>query len=69
MKHNYFQLLKEHFKEKEAVLTEIISLEAILRFHKGTKHFISDVHGEYEAFNHVLRNGSGSVCGKVYYQT
>ena len=65
MKEKYYQLLKEKFAEKEDVLTEIINLEAIIRLPKGTEHFVSDVHGEYEAFNHVLRNGSGSVRGKV----
>ncbi len=61
MKEKYFQLLKEQFTEKEDVLTEMINLEAILQLPKGTEHFVSDVHGEFEAFNHVLRNGSGSV--------
>lgn len=65
MKEKYFQLLKEQFTEKEDVLTEMINLEAILQLPKGTEHFVSDVHGEFEAFNHVLRNGSGSVRAKV----
>ena len=65
MKEKYFQLLKGQFTEKEDVLTEMINLEAILQLPKGTEHFVSDVHGEYEAFNHVLRNGSGSVRAKV----
>lgn len=65
MKEKYFKLLKTNFAEKEDVLTEMINLEAILQLPKGTEHFISDVHGEYEAFNHVLRNGSGSVRAKI----
>ncbi|MHC5268764.1 fructose-1,6-bisphosphatase [Enterococcus sp. LJL98] len=65
MEEKYFKLLKSHFAEKEEVLTEIINLEAILHLPKGTEHFVSDIHGEYAAFNHVLRNGSGSVRAKV----
>ena len=44
-----------------AASTEIINLQAILNLPKGTEHFLTDVHGEYEAFSHVLKNGSGSV--------
>ncbi|MDN6665177.1 MAG: fructose-1,6-bisphosphatase [Tetragenococcus koreensis] len=62
---NYYRLLKETFGNKENVVTELINLEAILHLPKGTEHFISDVHGEYEAFDHVLRNGSGSVKEKI----
>lgn len=61
----YYTLLKEKFQNKENVVTEIINLEAILHLPKGTEHFVSDVHGEYEAFDHVLRNGSGSVKEKL----
>ena len=45
--------------------TEIINLEAILNLPKGTEHFLTDIHGEYEAFQHVLKNGSGAVKRKV----
>lgn len=62
---NYYKLLKEIFVNKESVVTELINLEAILRLPKGTEHFISDVHGEYDAFDYVLRNGSGSVKEKI----
>ncbi|GMA06870.1 fructose-1,6-bisphosphatase class 3 [Tetragenococcus halophilus subsp. flandriensis] len=62
---NYYSLLKENFENKENVITELINLEAILHLPKGTEHFISDVHGEYDAFDHVLRNGSGSVKEKL----
>lgn len=61
----YYTLLKEKFPTKEHVATEIINLEAILQLPKGTEHFISDVHGEFLAFDHVLRNGSGSVKEKL----
>lgn len=61
----YYQLLKEKFKTKENVLTEIINLEAIMELPKGTEHFVSDLHGEFLAFNHVMRNGSGSIKEKV----
>ena len=41
--------------------TEIINLQSVINLPKGTEHFLSDIHGEYEAFSHVLRNGSGAV--------
>ena len=47
------------------MVTEIINLEAILHLPKGTEHFVSDLHGEYQAFQHVLRNGSGNVKEKI----
>ncbi|MGX7132661.1 fructose-1,6-bisphosphatase [Enterococcus songbeiensis] len=65
MEEKYLHLLKEKFATKEAVLTELINLEAIHRLPKGTEHFVSDIHGEFAAFDHVLRNGSGSVKEKV----
>ena len=61
----YYALLKEKFQNKENVVTELINLEAILHLPKGTEHFLSDVHGEFDAFDHVLRNGSGSVKEKL----
>lgn len=61
----YYSLLKEKYENKESVVTEIINLEAIMHLPKGTEHFISDVHGEFGAFDHVLRIGSGSVKGKL----
>lgn len=48
-----------------AAATEIINLQSILNLPKGTEHFLTDVHGEYEQFNHVLKNGSGSIRRKV----
>lgn len=53
MDKKYYQLLKKQFSSKEAVLTEIINLSAICELPKATEHFMSDVHGEYDAFNHV----------------
>ncbi|OTN75073.1 hypothetical protein A5886_000117 [Enterococcus sp. 8G7_MSG3316] len=46
-------------------LTEIINLAAIQQLPKATEHFVSDLHGEYEAFDHILRNGSGSIREKI----
>lgn len=57
----YLNLLAQRFPSAQAASTEIINLEAILRLPKGTEHFITDIHGEYETFNHVLRNASGVV--------
>lgn len=57
-------LAKQHPTIAEAS-TEIINLQAILNLPKGTEHFLTDIHGEYEQFNHVLKNGSGSVRGKI----
>ncbi|WP_071131676.1 fructose-bisphosphatase class III [Enterococcus timonensis] len=61
----YLQLLKEKYTTKAAVLTEIINLEAILHLPKGTEHFVSDLHGEYGAFQHILRTGSGAIKEKI----
>lgn len=61
----YLELLSRSFPNIAATTTEIINLEAILNLPKGTEHFISDLHGEYEAFEHVLRNGSGNVKTKI----
>lgn len=61
----YLQLLSRSFPTIADASTEIINLEAILNLPKGTEHFLSDVHGEYEAFIHVLRNASGAIKRKV----
>ena len=61
----YLELLSQDFPTIEAVTTEIINLEAILNLPKATEHFVSDLHGEYEAFQHVLRNGSGNIKEKI----
>lgn len=65
MDKRYLDLLGRQFPTIEAASTEIINLEAILNLPKGTEHYLSDVHGEYEAFDHVLRNASGAVARKV----
>jgi fructose-1,6-bisphosphatase III len=61
----YLDLLAQKYDSAEKVATEIINLEAILNLPKGTEHFVSDLHGEYQAFQHVLRNGSGKVKEKI----
>ncbi|HKK44936.1 MAG TPA: fructose-1,6-bisphosphatase [Balneolaceae bacterium] len=57
----YLKLLAKQYPSIRAASTEIINLNAILELPKGTEHFISDIHGEYESFLHVLKNGSGSI--------
>ncbi len=61
----YLKLLSKSFPTIQAASTEIINLEAILNLPKGTEHFVTDLHGEYEAFQHVLRNASGVIKRKV----
>lgn len=61
----YLERLAELYPTIAAASTEVINLEAILNLPKGTEHFLTDIHGEYEAFSHVLRNGSGAVRRKV----
>lgn len=61
----YLKLLARRYPTIQAAATEIINLNAILNLPKGTEHFVSDIHGEYEAFLHVLRNGSDSVRRKI----
>lgn len=62
---NYLKLLSRNFPNVATASTEIINLEAILNLPKGTEHFLADLHGEYEAFQHVLRNASGTIKRKV----
>ena len=61
----YLELLSKSFKNIAETSTEIINLQAIMNLPKGTEHFMTDIHGEYEAFNHVIRNGSGTVRMKI----
>lgn len=61
----YLELLSRSFRNIAETSTEIINLQAILNLPKGTEHFLTDIHGEYEAFSHVLRNASGSVRQKI----
>ncbi|MCU5745334.1 fructose-1,6-bisphosphatase [Staphylococcus sp. SQ8-PEA] len=64
-KQRYLNLLAKQYDNKEELATEIINLESILELPKGTEHFVSDLHGEFQAFQHVLRNGSGNVKRKI----
>lgn len=61
----YLQLLAEKYPSARAVAREIININAILNLPKGTEHFMSDLHGEYEAFCHILNNCSGVIREKV----
>ena len=62
---HYLKMLAKQFPNVQAASTEIINLQAILNLPKGTEHFISDVHGEHEAFQHILMSASGVVREKV----
>ena len=61
----YLRLLSEQYPTTASVYREIINLKAILNLPKGTEHFMSDLHGEYEAFNHILNNAAGVIKEKV----
>ncbi len=61
----YLERLSDLYPSIARASTEIINMQAILNLPKGTEHFITDIHGEYEAFSHVLKNGSGSVKRKI----
>ena len=61
----YLELLSRLFPSADKASAEIINLSAILNLPKGTEFFASDIHGEYEAFSHILRNGSGSIRLKI----
>ena len=61
----YLEILSERFPTVQSVCTEIINLEAILNLPKGTEHFLSDLHGEYESFLHILKNASGVIKTKI----
>ncbi len=61
----YLELLSEKYPTIQSVCTEIINLNAILNLPKGTEHFMSDIHGEYEAFVHIMNNCAGEVRDKV----
>ncbi len=68
MEYNELKFLKSLAKQYptiDAACTEIVNLQAILNLPKGTEHFLTDLHGEYEQFNHVMKNGSGSVRKKI----
>ena len=61
----YLQLLSHRFPTIAEASTEIINLQAILQLPKGTEHFLADIHGEFEAFQHILKNASGNIKRKV----
>lgn len=63
----YLERLSDLYPTIAEASTEIINLQAILNLPKGTEHFLTDIHGEYEAFAHVLKNGSGAVKRKIDY--
>ena len=61
----YLACISEQFPTVQSLYTEIINLKAILNLPKGTEHFMSDIHGEYDAFLHILNNCSGVVREKA----
>lgn len=61
----YLNLLSNQYPDMNSAATQVINLKAILNLPKGTEHFISDIHGEYESFNHVIRNASGVIKGHI----
>ncbi|MDD3027113.1 MAG: fructose-bisphosphatase class III [Erysipelotrichaceae bacterium] len=65
MQKKYLRLLKKQFVSKQAIYTELINLEAILNLPKPTEHYLSDLHGEFGAFNHILNNCSGVIKDKI----
>lgn len=65
MELRYLELLSRSFPSAAKASAEIINLSAVLNLPKGTEFFASDIHGEYEAFSHILRNGSGSIRLKI----
>lgn len=61
----YLKVLARQYPTVDSVISEIVNLQAILNLPKGTEHFLTDIHGEWEQFSHVLRNGSGSIRTKI----
>lgn len=62
---DYLKLLSKQFPNVASASSEIINLAAILNLPKGTEHYISDIHGEFESFNHVIKNASGVIKSKI----
>ena len=62
---NFLKSLSTQYPTIASASTEIINLQSILNLPKGTEHFMTDIHGESEQFNHILKNGSGSVRRKI----
>lgn len=63
-KYKYLYLLSEKYPNRQSVVTELIRLKAILNLARPTEHFMSDLHGEYESFFHILNNCSGVIKKK-----
>ena len=61
----YLSLLAKEYPTIQSACTEIINLQAILQLPKGTEHFMSDLHGEYQSFTHILNNCSGVIKTKI----
>lgn len=61
----YLKSLAKQYPTVASAATEIINLQAILSLPKGTEHFITDIHGEYDQFQHVMKNGSGAIKRKI----
>ena len=61
----YYELLSKQFPTIKDVCREIINLQSILNLPKGTEHFMSDLHGEYEAFHHIINNCSGVIIDNM----
>lgn len=62
----YLELLSQSFPNITSAVGEVVNLKAILNLPKGTEHFLTDIHGEHEAFNHVMQNASGAIKRKVH---
>lgn len=61
----FLKILARQYPTERTVISEIVNLQAILSLPKGTEHFLTDIHGEFQQFSHVLRNGSGSIRTKI----
>ena len=61
----YLKCLAKQFPTVAETATEIINLQAILSLPKGTEHFITDIHGEYDQFQHIIKNASGAIKQKI----
>ena len=62
----YFELLSNSYPNITSAVEEVVNLKAILNLPKATEHFLTDIHGESKAFNHVMQNASGAIRRKVY---
>ena len=63
--YKYLEMLSKKYRNIEEVSQEIINLQAILNLPKGTELFLSDIHGEYGSFSHIIKNGSGIIKDKI----